>query len=163
MKIDYRDNNLIVFLNKKNIGDIDFYNKYELQKYFRKLFLSFKNIYDLDLCGNYDINVYIDKYYGAILEIIDIGDDYFDYCDVIDMNIVISKYRNFLYRLDVLIDNVDCDIYCYDGYYYYEPQNIDFFKLGFFLENGEVIFGSDVCEIKKKGNKLISIVIDKIS
>ena len=163
MRIDVRDNNLIVFLNKKNIDNIDFYNKYELQKYFKKLFLSFKNIYDLDLCGNYDINVYIDKYYGIILEIISVDDDYFDYCDVIDMNIVVSKYKNFLYKMDELID-VDCDIYCYNGYFYYEPKNVDFFKLGFFIENGEVIYGSDVYNVKKNGKKLInSIVIDKIS
>lgn len=163
MRIDVRDNNLIVFLNKKNIDNIDFYNKYELQKYFKKLFLSFKNIYDLDLCGNYDINVYIDKYYGIILEIISVDDDYFDYCDVIDMNIVVSKYKNFLYKMDELID-VDCDIYCHNGYFYYEPKNVDFFKLGFFIENGEVIYGSDVYTVKKNGKKLInSIVIDKIS
>jgi hypothetical protein len=164
MKIDFKDNNLIVFLNKKNIDDIDFYNKCELQKYFRELFLDFKNIYDLDLCGSYDINVYIDKYYGVILEIISIDDDYFDYCDVVDMNIVFSKYKNFLYKMDTLVDNVDCDIYCYNGCFYYEPKNIDFFKLGFLIENGEIIFGSDVFLVKKNGNKVIkSHIIDKIS
>ena len=66
--------------------------------------------------------------------------------------------------MDILIDDINCDIYCYDGCFYYEPKNMDFFKLGFFIENGEIVFGSDVYEVKKNGNKLInSIVIDKIS
>ena len=161
MKIDFRDNNLIVFLNKRSIDGIDFYNKSELEKYFRNLFLLFKNIYDFELSGSYDINVYTDSYYGAILEIISVDDNYFEYCDVIDMNIVVSKYRNFLYKSDILIKNIDCNIYSYDGSFYYELNDSDFFRLGLLIENSDIIYGEDVCFIKQNGLKLSDcLVID---
>ena len=144
MKIDIRDNNLIVFLNKRNIRDVDFFNKSELERYFRDLFLDLKDIYDLDLSGSYDINVYIDDCYGVVLEIISIDYTYFDYCDVVDMNIVISKYRNFLYKSDRFIKNIDSIIYSYNGSFYYELNNIDFLKLVLLVENSDIIYGEDV-------------------
>ena len=163
VKIDIRDNNLIVFLNKRNIRDVDFFNKSELERYFRDLFLDLKDIYDLDLSGSYDINVYIDDCYGVVLKIISIDDTYFDYCDVVDMNIVISKYRNFLYKSDRFIKNIDSIIYSYNGSFYYELNNIDFLKLGLLVENSDIIYGEDVDFVKKNGKKLSnSLVIDKI-
>lgn len=163
VKIDIRDNNLIVFLNKRNIRDVDFFNKSELERYFRDLFLDLKDIYDLDLSGSYDINVYIDDCYGVVLEIISIDYTYFDYCDVVDMNIVISKYRNFLYKSDRFIKNIDSIIYSYNGSFYYELNNIDFLKLGLLVENSDIIYGEDVDFVKKNGKKLSnSLVIDKI-
>ena len=161
MKIDFRDNNLIVFLNKRSVDGLDFYNKSELEKYFRNLFLLFKDIYDFELSGSYDINVYIDNCYGAILEIISVDDNYFDYCDVIDMNIVVSKYKNFLYKSDILVNNIDCSVYSYNGCFYYEPNDSDFFKLGLLIENSDIIYGEDVCFIKRNGLKLSnSLVVD---
>lgn len=163
VKIDFRDNNLIVFLNKRSIKNVDFFNKSELERYFRDLFLDFKNVYDLDLSGSYDINVYIDDCYGVILEIISVDDNYFDYCDVVDMNIVVSKYRNFLYKTDRFIKNIDSVIYSYNGSFYYELKNIDFLNLGLVIENSDIIYGEDVYFIKKNAKKLSdSLVIDKI-
>ena len=161
MKIDFKDNNLIVFLNKRNIDGIDFYNKSELEKYFRNLFLILNDAYNFDLSGCYDINVYIDNYYGVVLEIISVDDNYFDYCDVIDMNIIISKYRNFLYKSDILVKNIDFTIYSYNGSFYYELNDSDFFKLGLLIENSDIIYGEDAYIIKKNGKKIShSLVID---
>jgi hypothetical protein len=79
------------------------------------------------------------------------------------MNIVVSKYRNFLYKTDRFIKNIDSVIYSYNGSFYYELKNIDFLNLGLVIENSDIIYGEDVYFIKKNAKKLSdSLVIDKI-
>lgn len=161
MKIDVRDNNLIVFLNNKYIEVIDFYNTRELEKYFRELFFKLSDDYDFDLSGSYNIEVFIDRNCGVVLDIESI-DSYYDCCDIVDMNISISKYKGFLYRSDCFID-IDCNIYFYGCNFYYEPLNVSFFDIGKLFENSDIIYGSDVYNIKSNG-KLLSnrLIIDKI-
>lgn len=163
LKIDIRDNNLIVFLNKRSIDGIDFHDKHELERYFRNLFLVFKDIYNLDVFGSYDINVYIDVHYGVVLEIINVDDSYFDYCDIIDMNICISKYKSFLYKLSGVVSDIDCTVYSYKGDLYYELNSIDFLRLGLLIENSEIIYGETAHLIKKNGKRLSNyLIVDKI-
>ncbi len=161
MKIDIRDNNLIVFLNNRNIEGIDFCNTRELEKYFRDLFIKLSDIYNIELCGSYDIDVFIDKNSGVILDIKSIDGSYYDY-DFVDMNINISKYNNFLYRCDRFID-IDCNVYSYNSSFYYEPLNISFFDIGRLFENCDIIYGKEVYDIKKNGELLSNfLVIDKM-
>ncbi len=151
MKIDLRGNNLIVFLNKSNVSDIDFFNRSELEDYFRKLFLKFNNDYDINMNGSYNIDVYIDDSYGIVLEIVKEDVEYFDYCDVVDMKITVSKYKNFLYKLNGYLNNFDnCDLYLYDGFFYISPHNIDFYSLGILIENSEIIYGKKCFDIMSK-------------
>lgn len=152
LKISFVDNNLIVFLNSKNIEGISF-NERDLEKYFHSLFFKLGD-YGLDFSGSYDIDVYIDDFYGMVVVVKSNGIDYYD--DIVTMNISISKYRNFLYKSDIFID-VDCDIYCYDGCFYYEPHDVSFMDIGVIIENCEIIYGSLAHEIRFCGN-----VIDKI-
>ena len=151
MKIDFRDNNLIVFLNSKNIDGISF-NEQDLEKYFRSLFLKFSE-YGLEFSGSYDIDVFIDTY-GMVVSIKSNGIDYYD--DIVTMNISVSKYHGFLYKSDSFID-IDCDIYCYDGNFYYDPHDVDFIDIGILFENCEIIYGRMAYDIRFYGN-----VIDKI-
>lgn len=161
LKIDVRDDNLIVFLNNRNIENIDFYNTRELEKYFRELFLKFNDEYGFDLSGSYNIDVYIDDKYGIILDIKPIDEAYYD-CDYVDMNITISKYKGFLYRIEGFVD-IDCNVYFYEHSFYYEPLDVSFFDIGRVFENCEIVYGKEVYDIINYGSLLSNrLVIDKI-
>lgn len=155
MRIDYIDNNLIVFLNKKFVSDVDFSDKVFLEDYFRDLFIKFKDIYDIDISGSYEIIVFRDKFYGAVLKLIKDDVDYYDYYDSqIDMKIVISKYDKFLYKLnnslsyDILSN---CSVYLFDGDMYLSLNKCDYINYGFILENSEIIYGDFVSKIIREG------------
>ena len=144
MKIDYNDNNLIVFLNKKNIDGVDFYDKSSLESYFRKLFSKLGD-YGIELGGSYNITVYVDKC-GVVLEVFRDDVDY--YYDV-DMNITVSKYSGFIYRVnDFLFSG---NYYCYNGCLFLEPDDIDFVSYGILIENSDIIYGRECFDIKRKG------------
>ena len=111
MKIDFKDNTYIVFLNKYNIIEMDFSNTQVLEKDLKNLLLRLKRHYKIDIKGYYNITVYIDNHYGAVLKIEE-DNDYYDYFDdsiAIRMKKVKSK---FLYEIDDIsyiddyIDNI---------------------------------------------------------
>ncbi len=144
MKIDYRDNNLIVFLNRKNIDGVDFYDKSSLESYFRKLFSKLGD-YGIEIGGSYSITVYVDKC-GVILEV---ARDDVDYYYDVDMNITVSKYSGFIYRVnDFLFSG---NYYCYNGCLFFEPDDIDFVSYGILIENSDIIYGRECFDIKRKG------------
>lgn len=152
MRIDVRDNNLIVFLNSKKFSGIDFNDKCILEEYFRNLFLELNEI-GFDMNGSYCIDVFIDDNYGAVLEISK-DDVYYDYCDFVDMKISISKYKGFLYLYNGDVGSLinSCKIYSYDGDIYLEPIDIGFIDCGVLLENSILIYGEDTYRIKKFSN-----------
>ena len=99
MKIDFKNNTYIVFLNKYNIIDMDFSNTKALESDLKNLLLRLKKYYKIDIKGYYNITVYIDEYYGAVLKIEE-DNDYYDYFEdsiAIRMKKVKSK---FLYEVD---------------------------------------------------------------
>lgn len=151
MKIEKRDDNLVVFLNKK-IAPKNINNKIELEKSFQKIFNKLNSIYNLDLNGNYEINIYNNKEYGIILEIKKEEIEYFDYYDRVDMHLNISKYTDILYKTTTIIKNTN--IYEYKGDLYIEPIDIEFNKLGILIENSEIVFGKKAYNIKKQGKNL---------
>ena len=106
MKIDFIDNNYIVYLNKYNIIDMDFSNTKLLEKDLKSLLLRLKTYYKIDIKGYYNITVYIDEYYGAVLKIEE-DNDYYDYFDD-TIAIRMKKVKSsFLYEVDDVsyIDN----------------------------------------------------------
>lgn len=151
MRIDFRDDDLIVFLNKRNISSIDFSNNVELEDYFKKLFLGLSNKYDIDFSGCYDIDVFLDKFYGAVIYIKK-DDSYFEYYDSVDMNISVSKYCGFVYKVnDICKDFSSCNVYFYNDCFYLEPIDVDFYDIGFILESCEIIYGKDAYDVKLFG------------
>lgn len=155
MKIEEKDNNLIVFLNKKIAPKIDFSNKIDLERYFQKLFSKLNSIYELDLCGSYEINIY-NTDYGIILEIKSQDIEYYDYYSGIDMKIAMSKYNDILYKINNYNEELKqiCEFYIYDGTIYASPKNDEFQKLGILIENSEIIYGKTCYQIKKNARKL---------
>ena len=152
------DNNIIVFLNKFNIKDIDFKNRENIETNFRKIFLKLKHIYNLNIKGYYNINIYIDAYYGAIIEIEHEDIEYYDYFDTqVDMRVNVVNDNKFLYKIKDIF-NIDeslinkIDIYVFkDNYYIKIKKDVTDYEIGKILENSELVYGDITIDILKIG------------
>lgn len=149
MKIEYRDNKLIVFFNNK-ILNID---KLNIDRQIKDIFSKLDKIYNIDLDGCYDVEVYIDNNIGCVLSIVKDNLDYYDY-DLVDVNVNISKYGKFVFKVNDIYDfGFRCSYYLYKGGLYVLP--ISFGNVGYLFENGEVIYGEIVNDVIEKGTKII--------
>ena len=149
MNLKFREDDLIVFLNQKEIEKINFENQKELKKYFEKLFYKIKNIYRINIKGSYEIKMYIDKNIGAILEIKKEKIEYFEYDEeIIDMKIKQEK-TEFIFKIENNIKTLKSKIKTY----------INQIEQGILLENSKIIYGD---ELKKIINDLEPIKLDKI-
>ena len=150
MKLVFKDNKIIVFLNKRL--DLD---KIKLEIYFKKLFLKIKDRYSLKLNGYYNINVYIDDYYGSIIEIENEDLDYYNYFNQIDMEIKVNR-TTFLYEID--FDYITKDILTKTNIY--KLNNKLYFKIkdksivNKIIEYSKIIYNEQVKEIMKKSQKV---------
>lgn len=155
MKIEKRDNKLIVFLNEKIKKDFDFKDKIDLEKKFQSLFSKLNKIYNLEISGNYDIEIYNIEEYGLILEI-EQQEEYMSYYDYIDMNINISKYDEILYKLNNFEKTIlsNSTIYIYSDEIYVTPKKNEFQLIGQIIENSEIIYGKNAHKIKTKAKKI---------
>lgn len=124
MKVNINsDDEIIVFLNKSYVSELNFVDRQKIENYFKDLFRKFKKIYNLEMNGFYNINVYIDKYYGYILEISKEDIDYYSYFgNQIDMKINLIKNNVFLYEID----------------YFYLDSNL--LKQGTMYRNGKSLY-----------------------
>ena len=151
MKVVFKDNKIIVFLNKNLNLD-----KKELENYFKKLFLGIKDKYNLKLNGYYDINVYIDNYYGSIIELENEELEYYNYFNQIDMEIKVIK-TPFLYEIDY--EYLDKELLSKS--IVYKQNNKLYFKitdktiLNKIIECCKIIYGDKVKEIMKLSKKVI--------
>ena len=163
MKIIVNDDiNMIIFLNKLYLEDIDFSDKDELEIYFQKLLKILKTYYNININGYYKINVYIDKYYGAILELSKEELEYFGYFDgEVDMQLIIHN-NNFLYEIEdyFWIDEElrkKISLYKYNNKIYISiNQIIDNVSIGKIMENSKIKYYLDNKIIMKEKN-LINI------
>ena len=114
MKIEFRDNNLVVFLNKKIIEGVNFFDNSELENYFKGLFLKIDSDYGIDMEGSYNISVFIDEFFGAILEVVKDNPE--------DKILIINKRGEFASKVtDYINSHSDTDI-C--GNYHNKVDNI---------------------------------------
>jgi len=160
MKVVFNDEfNFVVFLNNIYIDSINFDNKVDLEKYFRKIFSNLHAFYDIEINGYYDIKVYHDNNYGIIIELKKSDSDYFDYLDnQIDMRITNAKSECFLYKINdyFLYKNIKgCEYYLYKTNIYVKIKTkiskSDYFYL---LENSEIIYNEEVNNILKYGKQI---------
>ena len=159
MNLKFRGNDLIVFLNKEEINKINFDSKFELEKYFRELFIKIKKIYNVNFKGSYNINIYIDKKVGIILEVFDEEVEYFEYDDIIDMNLK-QILDEFIFKIDnISVLNDKFDIYLYDNDIYVVPFNLNYIDIGILFENSTLIYGE---QRRKIMNNLNVVKLDKI-
>lgn len=154
MKLEKKDNLLIIYLKNKLVDNIDFTNKEELEKYFKELFIKLKEYYNIKISGYYNINVYIDRYYGVVLELEKEEIDYYSYFNnQVDMHII-TEDIDFLYLIDdyFITDYLkNYTLFLYKNKYYILPdKNINF---DYLLENSKIIY-NNTKEIIKFGKIL---------
>ena len=148
MKVITNDEfNIIIFLNKIIVENIDLEDRENLEEYFKKIFLKLKKIYDITISGYFVIDVYIDDNYGIIMELNKEELDYYEYFDnQIDMRIIIHDDVTFLYEIDdiLLLDKKirkNISLYYYQNKYYIKINKIlNFIALGYILENSNSIY-----------------------
>lgn len=160
MKTIIKDNKIIVFLNKREITNLDFNNEDKLEDYFKKLFSKLKK-YDIEINGFYNIDVYKDEFYGMILEIENEDVDYYNYFNQVDMKINVLKTGSFLYEVDYeFVDkNILNKTICYkniDKIYLKIKENIDDITLSKILEVSNIVYG-DLTEDIIKYSKRVRI------
>ncbi len=146
VKVDFKDDKIIVFLNNKKYLNSD---SKTFEKYLKKIFSKLENYIPLD--DYYDVFVYKDNYYGVILEFKS-SDSYF--FDSYDMNIVFIKSPCFLYEVNYnFIEELKgVDIYKYKNKFYLKVKNETIFTK--ILEYSDIIYGEYVLEVLKRGKKV---------
>ena len=104
MKVELKDGNYIIYLNKYNVINMDFSNTKVLENDLKTLLLRLKKYYKINIQGYYNITIYVDDYYGAILKVEE--DDCYDYFN--DTALRLKKIKkSFLYEVDDIsyVDN----------------------------------------------------------
>ena len=150
MKLIFKDNKIIVFLNKPvKLKEI------KSEDYFKKLFINVKNKYNLKLNGYYKINVFVDKFYGSIIEIENEELDYYDYFNQIDMEIKVIN-STFLYQInyDYLTKDIleKVNIYKIKDKLYIKILEQDI--LNKIIEYSKIIYDESVKKILKASKKV---------
>ena len=160
MKVEFVDDNIIVFLNKHITKNLDYKDTTILENELRNIFDKLNNYYDIKINGYYNVHIYIDDNYGAILELVQNDMDFLEYDDsLIDMRIIITNVK-LLYKIEDLINlDVDNNVYLYKGNMYLELLGkLDDIKEGYLLENSRVIY-KKMDEIRKYGKILKNLKI----
>ena len=157
MRVDINsDEEIIVFLSKSYIPELNFIDRKKTEIYFKNLFRKLSKNYNIETNGFYDVNVYINNYYGYVLEIIIDNMDYYTYFgNQIDMKINIIKDNDFLYEIDFLYLEPSflkfCDIYKSGKYLYLKiKKDIDNITLGRILERSNIVYGEESKKILKE-------------
>lgn len=113
MKIEFINNNYVVYLNKYNTINLDFSNTRILENDLKKILLRLKKYYKLDIKGSYNVIIYIDDYYGVVLEICE-DDNYYEYfSDGVSLRLKKIKTK-FKYQVED-ISNISIDRFKIDS------------------------------------------------
>lgn len=159
LKLDFKDEKMILYLSKPNLMGFDVMNKKSLEQYFKELFLKLQKRYNIKMDGYYYIDVYKDANYGMILEIEKDDLDYYNYFSQIDMKINVLKNSSFLYEIDYELisdDMRDIGTFYQNGgrIYLHINKEISFIKLGKIIEKAHIIYGEDKNQIMHCGKKV---------
>lgn len=159
VKLTLQNNEIIIYLNKTYIKNIDLQNKKILENYLNKLLNKIKNKYELYISGYYDVKIYLSEEYGIIINIEKENLDYPEYfAGEIDMNISVIEDR-FLYE----VENIDIpksilkklEKYKFlDKIYLHPKENLSDIELGVILENTKLIYGEKAKQILAKSRKI---------
>lgn len=150
------DENIVIFLDKIYLHTLDLTNQNLIEKKLIKLINKIQNKYNIDLNGYYNVFIYKDNNYGLIIDMQKEELEYLDYFNnQIELNIEVIE-DSFLYQIeDIFWLNKSilnkCIIYKNgDTIYLKAKDNLNNFELGIILENGEIIYGKEAGNIKKK-------------
>lgn len=150
------DENIVIFLDKIYLHTIDLTNQNLIEKKLIKLINKIQNKYKIDLNGYYNVFIYKDNNYGLIIDMQKEELEYLDYFNnQIELNIEVIE-DSFLYKIE--------DIFCLNKYilnkciiyknkdniYLKVKDTLNNFELAIILENGEIIYGKEANNIRKK-------------
>ena len=150
------DENIVFFLNKIYLDNIDIKDESLIEKKLIKLINKIQKQYNIDLNGYYNVYIYKDKNYGLIIEMEKEKLDYLDYFNnQIELNIEIIE-DTFLYKIDniftinkTLLEKLIIYINK-DEIYLKIKENINDIELGQIIENSQIIYGNKAKSIKKQ-------------
>ena len=153
MKVDRLDDNIIVFLNKYYIKDLDYDDIKVIEQELKPLFKKLEG-HHIKIKGYYDVFIYKDTNYGIIIELTSNNLGYEDFNEVIDMRIL-TKNVKFLYKVDDIIPlDIKYDLYLYKKDLYLDIlEDINDKSMAYLIENSKIIY-KDMDIIKKCGRVL---------
>lgn len=138
MKVDIKNDNFIIYVNKHSIN-YDMKNKKDIEKNIKDLLLKIRKIYKIKLSGYYKIKVYQNDLYGLIFDCVKEDDlDFFpDFCDL-KVNILYDS-KMLLESDDFFIFNNNKKTYKKGNKFYINIKD---------LNELEIIKLSEFCKIK---------------
>lgn len=159
MKLTFQNNEIIIYLNKSYIKNIDFQNKKTLENYLNKILNKIKNKYEIYISGYYNVKIFLSEEYGIIIDIQKEELDYPEYFSgEVDMNISVIEDK-FLY--EVLNINIPKNIlkklekYKFlDKIYLVSKDSLTDIEIGVILENTKIVYGDEAKQIKSKSRKI---------
>ena len=159
MKLTFQNNEIIIYLNKSYIKNIDFQNKKTLENYLNKILNKIKNKYEIYISGYYNVKIFLSEEYGIIIDIQKEELDYPEYFSgEVDMNISVIEDK-FLY--EVLNINIPKNIlkklekYKFlDKIYLVSKESLTDIEIGVILENTKIVYGDEAKQIKSQSRKI---------
>lgn len=127
MKIEEIDDDRFVIYYSLILDDILEYDVEDIKLFIKILVVRLQNKYNLDIKGYYHLDVYVNKI--LILEFYKID----EYCDKVDLNIIIHLDSTILVKFDDYFLNENKK-YLYKDKYYMKIEDIDFNKYIEFIE-----------------------------
>lgn len=150
------DESITFFLDKVYIQNLDLTNQSMLEKKLIKLINKIQNKYNIDLYGYYNVFIYKDSNYGLIIDMQKEELEYLDYFNnQIELNIEVIE-DSFLYKIEDIFEiskkllNKFIIYKNGDTIYLKASKTLNNLELGIILENGEIIYGKEANNIKKK-------------
>lgn len=149
------DENIVIFLDKIYLQNIDLTNQNQIQKKLIKFINKIQNKYTLDLNGYYNVYIYKDENYGLIVDMRKEELEYLDYFNQIEMNIQVIE-DTFLYKIEDIFrlnKNILKKFIIYknkDTIYLKAKNKLTSIELGLILENGEIIYGKKARKIERQ-------------
>lgn len=156
------DDNIVIFLDKIYLQNLDLTNQNLIEKKLIKLIGKLQNKYAIDLSGYYNVYIHKDTNYGFIIDMQKEELEYIDYFNnQLELNIEVVE-DSFLYKIeDIFTINKfllsKFTIYKNGCIFYLKPQiNLTNIELGIILENAEIIYGKEAKNIEQK-SKIIKV------
>lgn len=150
------DENIVIFLDKLYLNNIDLKDYNLIEKKLIKLINKIQNKYLIDLNGYYNVYIYKDENYGIIIDMQKEELEYIDYFnEQLEFNIEVIE-DSFLYKIDDILRlekpllNKFIIYKNKDNLYLKPKEKISNIELGIILENSEIIYGAQADKIKKK-------------
>lgn len=127
MKIEVIDDDRFIIYYSLILDDILEYDIEDIKLFIKLLVVRLDSKYNLDIKGYYNLDVYVNKI--LILEFYKID----EYCDKVDLNIIIHLNSTILVKFDDYFLNENKK-YLYKDKYYMKIEDIDFNKYIEFIE-----------------------------